>query len=57
MPGTMLGSETTDESVPAPTLVELKYREGGMKTKSTKCHRCHADAMREYCRIYVDVLG
>lgn len=39
--GTMLGSETTDESVPAPTLVEFKCREGGMKIKSVRCFRCH----------------
>lgn len=28
MPGTMGGSENRGDSVPAPALVELKYREG-----------------------------
>ena len=39
--GTMLGSETTDESAPAPALVESKCREGGRKIKSMRCYRCH----------------
>lgn len=58
MPGTMLGSEKTDDSIPALVLIEHEYRQGdAMKTRSTRGQGAVADAVREESEKCVCVLG